>query len=78
MHILNDNHEIIIPKAKRFGESPRTNPNISYVDLEEISQFRPGRKGASIGLGQKYDFTASRKGNPGVGQYRLPSIWDKY
>jgi hypothetical protein len=35
-------------------------------------------KGASIGKGQKHDFTTLQKQNPGVGVYHLPSIWDRY
>lgn len=76
--MINDYNEIIIPRAKRFPDKKPANPYISYVDPEEVSIFRPSGKGASIGLGNKHDFTAVRKQNPGVGQYRLPSIWDKY
>lgn len=35
-------------------------------------------KGASIGVGNKSDFTSLHKSNPGVGVYNLPSIWDRY
>ncbi len=35
-------------------------------------------KGASIGKGTKADFTLYYKQNPGVGQYKLPSIFDRY
>jgi len=35
-------------------------------------------KGASIGRGSKQDFTAVGSGKPGVGEYYLPSIWDRY
>lgn len=35
-------------------------------------------KGASLGVGTKYDFTQFYKHNPGVGQYKLPSIFDRY
>jgi hypothetical protein len=29
-----------------------------------------------MGYGDKTDF--AQKGSPGVGRYKLPSIWDKY
>ncbi len=33
-------------------------------------------RGASVGYGDKTDF--AHKGSPGVGRYKLPSIWDRY
>ena len=33
-------------------------------------------RGASIGYGDKTDF--AHKGSPGIGKYKLPSIWDRY
>lgn len=44
-----------------------------------LSDFSPKRKnrGASISTTEKYDFTRRYKGNPGVGDYHLPSIFDK-
>lgn len=36
------------------------------------------RRGASIGYGEKYDFTKELKSNPGIGKYAIPSLWDKY
>ena len=33
-------------------------------------------RGASIGYGDKTDFV--HKGSPGIGKYKLPSIWDRY
>lgn len=35
-------------------------------------------RGASIGKGNKTDFTSMVKDNPGPGGYHLPSIWDRY
>ena len=35
-------------------------------------------KGASIGKGEKSDFARPYRENPGVGNYRLPSIFDRY
>jgi hypothetical protein len=35
-------------------------------------------RGASIGRGSKHDFTEMGKGRPGVGEYFLPTIWDRY
>lgn len=55
---------------------------ISYSKLPsmnfEQAQSRKYYKGASIGRGGKYDFTFFYRDNPGVGQYKLPSIFDKY
>lgn len=31
-----------------------------------------------MSLSNKTDFTKPSKGIPGVGQYKLPSIWEKY
>ena len=35
-------------------------------------------RGASLGYGNKLDFTKGNKFNPGVGKYVLPTIWDRY
>lgn len=35
-------------------------------------------KGPDISTTKKMDFTRPYKNLPGVGQYKLPSIWDKY
>ena len=34
-------------------------------------------KGAGLGYGDKTDFSG-QKSIPGVGNYQLPSIWDRY
>lgn len=44
--------------------------------LNEVS--RQYYKGSSFGKGEKTDFARQYKGNPGVGDYRLPSIFDRY
>jgi hypothetical protein len=36
------------------------------------------KRGASIGYGDKYDFTKQYERAPGVGRYQIPSVWDKY
>ena len=61
------------------------NPYVSYSDPYKFSDFSPDNKngythskGPDISLSKKSDFTRPYKGNPGVGQYKLPSIWDKY
>lgn len=58
---------------------------MSYSDPAKLSDFSPEnkngyqhKKGADISTGRKVDFTRPYKNNPGVGQYKLPSIWDKY
>lgn len=35
-------------------------------------------RGASFGKGQKTDFARPFRYNPGVGDYKLPSIFDRY
>lgn len=83
--MTNGYNEIIFSRAKRFSEPKYVNPYISYSDPAKQSDFSPEnkngyhhRKGPDISLSNKYDFTKQYKNNPGVGQYRLPSIWDKY
>jgi hypothetical protein len=76
---MNRNSDILIPKASRFLDNKANNPNISYIDPEKVSDFSPAReKGPNITKGTKFDFTRQYKGNPGVGEYKLPSIWSKY
>jgi hypothetical protein len=55
------------------------NPNVSYLDPEKASDFA-GKKerGPYITKSSKFDFTRQFRGNPGVGSYKLPSIWSKY
>ena len=59
------------------------NPNVSYRDPTKFSDFYSPRRnmperGYDMTLGSKIDFTRQYKNTPGVGQYQLPSIWDKY
>ena len=55
---------------------------ISYSKLATLKfyddQSKKYYKGASIGKGSKTDFTSVYRGNPGVGNYKLPSIFDRY
>ena len=79
---MNSSNEIIIPRAKRFGEY-KANPNVSYSDPEKLSDFYSPKKqgpvkGYNMSLGKKSDFARPYKYIPGVGSYKLPSIWDKY
>ena len=72
---------MIIPKAKRFTNYHSSNPNVSYSDPNKFSDFSPThfRKYGVISHDKKTDdVTKPYKNNPGVGSYRLPSIWDKY
>lgn len=54
---------------------------ISYSKLKSLEFLDSSKnyyKGASMGKGEKIDFTVPYRGNPGVGNYRLPSIFDRY
>lgn len=55
---------------------------VSYSKLPsmkfEEQQSKKYYKGASMGKGNKSDFTEYYRHNPGVGQYKLPSIFDRY
>ena len=76
---MNQNSDIKIPRASRFSSSQAANPNISYLDPEKMSDFAVKKeKGPYITKSSKFDFTRQFKGNPGVGSYKLPSIWSKY
>jgi hypothetical protein len=68
---------MFLPKTVRFPQNGNhTNPYISYIDPEKVSDFSPKRKkGWDMSLGRKFDFTRQYRGNPGVGTYKLPSIW---
>ena len=71
---------MIIPRAKRFPEKIEVNPYVSYCDPDKISDFSPSKHHYkyNMSLSHKVDFTKPYKNNPGVGQYKLPSIWEKY
>lgn len=71
---------MIIPKAKRFAQKVASNPYVSYSDPAKFSDFSPSHwsRGPNISTSKKTDFTRQYKNNPGVGAYKLPSIWDKY
>ena len=82
MSVLHSNGDVVFPKEERFQiyQDKQTNV-ISYSKLKS-PQFLDGSKrwyrGASFGKGSKTDFTVPFRGNPGVGNYRLPSIFDRY
>lgn len=73
-----------MPTERRFQEyKDKANNNVSYLKDRSSMDFKDGHakvyyKGASIGRGNKLDFTALQKSTPGVGGYNLPSIWDRY
>lgn len=76
---MNHNSNILIPKSTRFPDQKPNSPFISYIDPEKSSDFLPkSHKGWDISRGNKFDFTRQYRGNPGVGSYKLPSIWSKY
>ena len=68
---MNSSNEIIIPRAKRFVEAFKANPNVSYSDPEKLSDFYSPRnghlKGYNMCVGKKSDFTKPYKNLPGVG-----------
>jgi len=76
---MNQNSDILFPKSARFNPHRANSPLVSYIDPEKSSDFSPKlHKGWDISKGLKFDFTRQYKGNPGVGEYKLPSIWSKY
>lgn len=76
---MNHNSDIKIPRATRFSSSLAMNPNVSYLDPEKMSDFAVSKdRGPYITKSSKFDFTRQFRGNPGVGSYKLPSIWSKY
>jgi hypothetical protein len=83
--IVHHNTNIFTPTEPRFiSYIDKQNQNVSYI-REEKRDFdfkdkhaRVYYRGASIGRGDKYDFTNQYKSNPGVGVYNLPCIWDRY
>lgn len=78
-----NNGDVVFPSEKRFQiYQDRQTDVISYSKLPSMKYEDPTSKkyykGASIGIGTKHDFTHLYKQNPGVGQYKLPSIFDRY
>lgn len=61
----------------------RQNEKITYLNQHQRSfQFKYTKsgsryRGASFGYGDRVDFSKGEI-NPGVGNYKLPSIWDRY
>jgi hypothetical protein len=83
MSVIHNNGDVVFPSEKRFMiyQDKQTNI-ISYSKLPsmkfEEEHSKKYYKGASIGVGNKADFTIYYRQNPGVGQYKLPSIFDRY
>ena len=68
-------------KSQRFLSSSKGSPVAGYLNpfANNISDFNLKRKRhGNIGLGNKIDFTKQTRNNPGVGEYKLPSIFDRY
>lgn len=81
--VIHNNGDVVFPSEKRFMNYVDKQTNIiSYSKLPsmkfEEEHSKKYYKGASIGVGNKSDFTAYYRYNPGVGQYKLPSIFDRY
>ena len=80
---MHNNGDVVFPQEKRFQiyQDKQTNI-ISYSKLSTMQFKSPTTrqyyKGASFGKGEKTDFTLYHKKNPGVGQYKLPGIFDRY
>ena len=71
-YLLNQNSDVIIPKANRFLNLKSGNPNVSYIDPEKSSDFSPkrvlkGHREHGMSRSTKFDFTKQSKHNPGVG-----------
>lgn len=80
---MNHNNNIVFPKEKRFMQyGDRKNDRVSYLHEQSFEFRSPGLgrnyQGKSIGYGGKVDFTRGGHNVPGVGNYKLPSIWDRY
>lgn len=67
-----------------FNRSPRFDDRKNNYEADSFS-FKPEsdfevkrKRGASIGYGDKSDFTKQYERAPGVGRYQIPSVWDKY
>lgn len=82
--VVNHNNKIFMPSEERFKSYvDKQNTNVSYIKERNGMDFldphaKAYYKGASIGVGNKSDFTNQYRSNPGVGVYNLPSIWDRY
>lgn len=75
---MHNNNDIVIPSERRFQlYQDKQSQIISYSRLSSM-KFEKHYKGASIGNGSKTDFSEQYRSNPGVGQYKLPSIFDRY
>ena len=82
MSVLHSNGEIVMSSERRFQNyEDRPSNVVSYSKLPSM-KFSDGQskvyKGASLGYGSKVDFSQQNKDSPGVGSYRLPSIFDRY
>lgn len=80
---MHNNNDIVIPSERRFQlYQDKQSQIISYSRLSsmkfEEQTSKKYYKGASIGNGSKTDFSEQYRSNPGVGQYKLPSIFDRY
>jgi hypothetical protein len=56
------------------------NQNVSYIDPALLSDFAVSPRQKKVGTQSstyKIDFTKGLRDNPGVGEYQLPSIWQK-
>lgn len=76
---MSPNRNIIFSKEKRFTtfEDPK-NSKVTYLkdhcNMALINKY----KAIGFGYGSKTDFTRERRETPGVGGYKLPTIWDRY
>ena len=82
--VVNSNNTVRFTRESRFFDNleDKKNPNVCYQGVSNMD-FKDSKsmkyyRGASIGRGSKYDFTEQGKGRPGVGEYFLPTIWDRY
>jgi hypothetical protein len=79
--IILSNQSITMSKSQRFAGSSHGSPVAGYLNpfASNVSDFNLKRKRrGNIGYGDKTDFTKLTRNNPGVGEYRLPSIFDRY
>lgn len=76
-NIYNKGHDIKFSRSPRFPEPKQILHNDPFFYRRE-SDFEMQNRGASIGYGDKMDFTRNNRVLPGVGRYQIPSLWDKY
>ena len=81
--VVHQNNNIPFAKEKRFMlYQDKQNERVSYLRERSLEFKEAGTsgnyKGKSMGYGAKTDFTKGREHVPGVGNYKLPSIWDRY